>query len=221
MVIESAFFWMGAKKEAKVNFYMDQHMDIVLEAVVELNKATRCFSKDKCDHPLIDHTKKVISLENKADKHFRELTMTIANSLLPSGEKRDFMDVLIHVERIAEFAERAAKTLYLGRKLEFDEEYNTLLHKMADATLECVKEVHNVAEEHKDFTKMMNNTNKVTDDKNAVENIKMDILEKVFTEQNLTVTQEFFLREMIHSLEHISDASEDCVDTFRIIGIKR
>ena len=218
MVLESAFFWMGARRESQLYYDIDRHADIIVETVMTLNRAIRAYVEGKPDMENI--ARQVVELEEKGDVVFRETLTKIANSLLPSGEKQDMMNVLIHMEKLAEYAERIAKILILAKNLDLPEEVKKCLKEMSEKAKGCVAEVGLVVEEHKDMDQILKHSAVVIDMKNEAEEIKMKILSWVFEHQSLSVTQEFFLREIVQHLESITDSAEDCVDMLRILSIQ-
>lgn len=219
MVLESAFFWMGGKKEARFTSMLDRHMDIAVEAVVELEAATKGYIAREPDYT--KHADRAVALESQADAIFDTLTERLAKSLLPASEKQDLMTIAQRLEHLIEHIEQAAKALLLAHKIDLPTELNEDILRLAAKTRECVESLRGAAEEHRDLAVLMKYAHRVSQAEREADTIKMDILSKVIERRNLDVTQEFFLRELIGRFEDITDMSDDAVDAFRIVSLKR
>ncbi|MDP7079927.1 MAG: DUF47 family protein [Candidatus Undinarchaeales archaeon] len=219
MVLESAFFWMGGKKEARFTSMLDRHMDIAVEAVKELETATKGYVAREPDYT--KHADRAVALESQADAIFDTLTERLAKSLLPASEKQDLMTIAQRLEHLIEHIEQAAKALLLANKIELPAELNDDILRLAAKTRECVESLRGAAEEHRDLTVLMKYAHRVSQAERDADEIKFDILSKVIERRNLDVTQEFFLRELIGRFEDITDMSDDAVDAFRIVSLKR
>ena len=182
MVIESAFFWMGAKKEVKLNYERDRHTKIIVKAIEYLKKSVELYVAGDLESK--KYATKVMKCEQCGDVIFRDLIMKIANSLIPANEKHDLMSLLTHMEHVAEYASRAARTLLIGHSVELPEELRQLLLELTLRVYDCIVSLDRLSEERRDFQRIMEISEEVIEKKKPItETFELETgLEKILEE---------------------------------------
>ena len=210
-------FWGKGKRIEELVLRHLQQVDISLEA----------FDKALCAYVLDGDiaTAKKLALEThraegKADDIRREVEKELLGGALLTSSRRDILEVIEQVDKLANSGEAVLDTLLLER-IDVPDAIGAKVSEIAQITRDIIVEVneaihalfHNTAETTK-------HTKAIEEYEGKVDQIEREALKAIFT-MDLDLAHKLQLRDFLEELVEISDRAEDLSDRLDIMVAER
>lgn len=209
--------WGKAKKiEALVLRHLGQ-VDIALEA---FHKAVVAYVVDgdvKQAKALALETHRA---EGEADDIRREVEGELLGGALLATSRRDILEIIEHVDRLANSGEATLDSLLLER-IEFPEKVADYVAKIVSETVEIVAHVNDAIRLlFRDTVAAHVQTKEIETREGRVDQLEREALKTVFM-MEIELARKIQLRDFIHLLVEISDRAEDLSDRIDIMIAER
>ncbi|MHA1237631.1 MAG: DUF47 domain-containing protein [Candidatus Odinarchaeia archaeon] len=213
---------MWAKKDPKAVDEISNLMQELTNKVYECIKATLNAHRDFCYKELDKleyHVKQAIRRENDAD----ETKNLIQKNLIKSGLIRfigeDRYNLVEEIDRIADFAEMAARWITLT-KIDLSDELIKLLLEVIELTEYTTVQLRTcIIRLWSDFNDAYEGAKKVKLLREEVKEKAFRFLRKMF-EEKLKMKDIFFMKETVSNLVNIAEAAEEVAHLISVIVIK-
>ncbi|MFC2154112.1 DUF47 domain-containing protein [Candidatus Altiarchaeota archaeon] len=216
------FRWRSLLREKKIYDMFNSHVELTHQGIDLISKAIGdlCQCQYKKEDILID---KVVSLEKDAEKIISHATEAIAQSRLTSVEAHDLLDLVFHIEKVAQKTKGAAIRLDWADNVVIPSEIQP---NLCDVGKKLV-EIFNTLEEalkslsRDEFKKAVDYSDKVDSIEEEIDNIRRDAQRKLYDmAEDIKIGDLRKMEAIIEYLEAIADSCEDAADTIRLITIK-
>lgn len=210
-------FWGKGKK---IEELVLRHLQQVNESLDSYQRAFTAYVVEGD----IDKAKKLAlethKAEGKADDIRRKVELELLGGALMSSSRRDILELIEHVDRLANSGEAVLDTLLLERIIiperikptidEIAEVNQTILAEVNQAILLLFRKTSEVSE----------HTRAIEQQEGAVDRLERAALKMIFT-MDLDLAHKLQLRDFIEELVEISDRAEDLSDRLAIMVAER
>lgn len=209
---------MFFKKETKVQELIQKHVQIVGEAVNFWKEAFSCYLEENKED-FQAKTLAVIELESKADEVRKEAQLILYEGAYLPIFREDLLDFLELTDNIADDAEKGVDFLRIENPVilpSWNEEIKTIVGKSQQAFV-FFQEAFAVL--FKERSTALSSTHKVQRAEKEVDKLQDNLLEKIFQSQ-LSLAHKLQIRDLILTIGHVSDSSENASDKVALMAIK-
>jgi len=207
------------KKETKVQELIQEHVQIVGKAVN--------FWKEAFFHYLEENKESfqakalaTIELESKADEVRKEAQLILYKGAYLPVFREDLLDLLELTDNIADDSEKGVDFLRIENPVvlpSWGEEIKAIIEKSQQAFL-FFQEAFTMLFEGRSTA--LSSTHKVQRAEKEVDKLQDDLMEKVFQSSQLGLAHKLQLRDLILTIGHVSDSSENASDKIALMAIK-
>ena len=158
--------------------------------------------------------------EGRADDIRREVEKELLSGALLAASRRDILEIIEQVDRLANSGEATLDTLLLER-IEIPEEIVTYIEQIAEETGKIRQEVNSAL--HALFHDPANttvHTKEIENLEGKVDHLEREALKTIF-KMEIDLARKLQLREFIEELVEISDRAEDLSDRIDIMVAER
>lgn len=206
------------KKETKVQELIQKHVQIVGEAVNSWKEAfSHYLEENKEDFQA--KTLAVIELESKADEVRKEAQLILYQGAYLPIFREDLLDFLELTDNIADDAEKGVDFLKIENPVilpSWNEEIKTIVGKSQQAFI-FFQEAFAIL--FKERATALSSTHRVQRAEKEVDRLQDDLMEKIFQSQ-LSLAHKLQIRDLILTIGHVSDSSENASDKVALMAIK-
>lgn len=209
---------MFFKKETKVQELIQKHVQIVGEAVNSWKEAFSCYLEENKED-FQAKTLAVIELESKADEVRKEAQLILYEGAYLPIFREDLLDFLELTDNIADDAEKGVDFLKIENPVilpSWNEEIKTIVGKSQQAFV-FFQEAFAIL--FKERSTALSSTHKVQRAEKEVDKLQDNLLEKIFQSQ-LSLAHKLQIRDLILTIGHVSDSSENASDKVALMAIK-
>lgn len=209
---------MFFKKETKVQELIQKHVRIVGEAVDSWKEAFSYYLEENKED-FQAKTLAVIELESKADEVRKEAQLILYQGAYLPIFREDLLDFLELTDNIADDAEKGVDFLKIENPVilpVWNEEIETILGKSQQAFI-FFQEAFAILS--KERSTALSSTHKVQRAEKEVDKLQDDLMEKIFQSQ-LSLAHKLQIRDLILTIGHVSDSSENASDKVALMAIK-
>lgn len=206
------------KKENKVQELIQKHVQIVGEAVNFWKEAFFCYLEENKED-FQAKTLAVIELESKADEVRKEAQLILYEGAYLPIFREDLLDFLELTDNIADDAEKGVDFLKIENPVilpSWNEEIKTIVGKSQQAFV-FFQEAFAIL--FKERSTALSSTHKVQRAEKEVDKLQDNLLEKIFQSQ-LSLAHKLQIRDLILTIGHVSDSSENASDKVALMAIK-
>ena len=210
-------FWGKAKKIEELVLRHLEQVDVSLDA---FHKAIVAYVVDqdvKRAKALALETHKA---EGAADDIRRDVETELLGGALLATSRRDILEVIEHVDRLANSGEATLDSLLLER-IEFP---NEIVDGIARIVQETVKIIEHVDEAVRslfhDSAAAIEHTKEIETREGRVDQMEREVLKTIFM-MEIELARKIQLRDFIHLLVELSDRAEDLSDRIDIMVAER
>lgn len=158
--------------------------------------------------------------EGKADDIRREVEAQLLEGALLASSRRDILEVIEQVDRLANSAEAVLDTLLLER-FEIPEPISGFVREISEQTAAIVEEVDQALHAlFHDTKNVVAHTQAIEKGEGAVDRIEREALKAIFR-MDVELARKLQLRDFIRQLVEISDRAEDLSDRLDILVAER
>lgn len=209
---------MFFKKETKVQELIQKHVQIVGEAVNSWKEAFSYYLEENKED-FQAKTLAVIELESKADEVRKEAQLILYQGAYLPIFREDLLDFLELTDNIADDAEKGVDFLKIENPVilpVWNEEIETILAKSQQAFI-FFQEAFAILS--KERSTALSSTHKVQRSEKEVDKLQDGLMEKIFQSQ-LSLAHKLQIRDLILTIGHVSDSSENASDKVALMAIK-
>jgi hypothetical protein len=209
---------MFFKKETKVQELIQKHVQIVGEAVNSWKEAFSYYLEENKED-FQAKTLAVVELESKADEVRKEAQLVLYQGAYLPIFREDLLDFLELTDNIADDAEKGVDFLKIENPVilpSWNEEIKTIVGKSQQAFI-FFQEAFAIL--FKERSTALSSTHRVQRAEKEVEELQDDLLEKIFQSQ-LSLAHKLQIRDLILTIGHVSDSSENASDKVALMAIK-
>lgn len=206
------------KKETKVQELIQKHVQIVGEAVNSWKEAFSYYLEENKEG-FQAKTLAVIELESKADEVRKEAQLILYEGAYLPIFREDLLDFLELTDNIADDAEKGVNFLKIENPVilpSWNEEIKTIVGKSQQAFV-FFQEAFAIL--FKERSTALSSTHKVQRAEKEVDKLQDGLLEKIFQSQ-LSLAHKLQIRDLILTIGHVSDSSENASDKVALMAIK-
>lgn len=207
------FFWEKVQYKDSLLGQVDDHAELVFSEIEALHRLVNAFCEGKIDE-IEEGVQKVIILEHKADNVIRALLGRVSSDTSDLQHKEVLLQTLFELEKMAEYAESAAKLLRVGKKTIIPEEFKKIIINVNFHTLACADALRQMLEEHRNMGNAVASANRVSDIESQIDEHFIEFM-GLFLQVKTLSPEHLFIKELIEMLEEISDAAENAADIYR------
>ena len=209
---------MFFKKETKVQELIEKHVEITGEAVNSWKEAFSCYLKENKEN-FQAKTLATIELESKADNMRREAQLILYEGAYLPIFREDLLDLLELTDNIADDAEKGVDFLKIENPVilpSWNEEIKRIVQKSQQAFIFFQEAFSMLSKER---STALSSTHKVQRAEKEVDGLQDNLMEKVFQSQ-LSLAHKLQIRDLILTIGHVSDSSENAADKVALMAIK-
>ncbi len=209
---------MFFKKETKVQELIQKHVQVVGEAVNSWKEAFSCYLEDNKED-FQAKTSATIELESKADDVRREAQLILYEGAYLPVFREDLLDLLELTDNVADDAERGVDFLKIENPVilpSWSEEIKRIVEKSQQAFIFFQEAFAMLSKER---STALSSTHKVQRAEKEVDSLQDDLMEKIFQSQ-LSLAHKLQIRDLILTIGHVSDSSENAADKVALMAIK-
>ena len=209
---------MFFKKETKVQELIQKHVQVVGEAVNSWKEAFFCYLEENKED-FQAKTAATIELESKADDVRREAQFILYEGAYLPVFREDLLDLLELTDNIADDAERGVDFLKIENPVilpSWSEEIKRIIEKNQQAFVFFQEAFAMLSKER---STALSSTHKVQRAEKEVDSLQDDLMEKIFQSQ-LSLAHKLQIRDLILTIGHVSDSSENAADKVALMAIK-
>lgn len=206
------------KKETKVQELIQEHVQIVGEAVNSWKEAFSYYLEENKED-FQAKTLAVIELESKADEVRKEAQLVLYQGAYLPIFREDLLDFLELTDNIADDAEKGVDFLKIENPVilpSWNEEIKTIVGKSQQAFI-FFQEAFAIL--FKERSTALSSTHKVQRAEKEVDGLQEGLMEKIFQSQ-LSLAHKLQIRDLILTIGHVSDSSENASDKVALMAIK-
>ena len=206
------------KKETKVQELIQEHVRIVGEVVDSWKEAFFCYlAENKEDFQA--KTLATSELESKADDVRREAQLILYQGAYLPVFREDLLDLLELTDNVADDAEKGVDFLKIENPVilpSWSEEIRRILEK-SQQSLVFFQEASALLS--KERSAALSCTHKVQKAEKEIDGLQDDLMGKIFQSQ-LSLAHKLQIRDLILTIGHVSDSSENAADKVALMAIK-
>lgn len=209
---------MFFKKETKVQELIQKHVQIVGEAVNSWKEAFSYYLEENKED-FQAKTLAVIELESKADEVRKEAQLVLYQGAYLPIFREDLLDFLELADNIADDAEKGVDFLKIENPVilpSWNEEIKTIVGKSQQAFV-FFQEAFAIL--FKERSTALSSTHRVQRAEKEVDSLQDGLMEKIFQSQ-LSLAHKLQIRDLILTIGHVSDSSENASDKVALMAIK-
>jgi len=210
-------FWGKAKKIEELVLTHLRQVDTALDS---FEKAVLAYVVDhdvKRAKQLALETHKA---EGEADDIRREVEAKLLGGALLASSRRDILEVIEQIDRLANSGEAVLDTLLLER-IEFPDDIAEYVHRIVTETSAITDLVNEAVEAvFRDPASAVKHTKAIEEIEGKVDQIERETLKAVFT-KDIDLARKLQLRDFIAQLVEISDRAEDLSDRLDVMIAER
>jgi len=206
-------FWGKAKK---VEELVLRHLKKVDESLASFEKALMAYVVEQ------DYSKaKKLALdthvaEGKADDIRREVETRLLGGALLAPSRRDILNVIEQVDRLANSGEAVLDRLLLER-IEVPEEIRPAIEEISKKTREIIDDVNAaVGALFHDIRRVVEYTKRIEHGEGEVDHLERKVLKALF-KMDIDLAHKLQLRDFIEELVELSDRAEDLSDLLDVL----
>lgn len=209
---------MFFKRETKVQELIEKHLQIVGEAVNSWKEAFFCYLEENKED-FQAKTSATSGLESKADGVRREAQLILYEGAYLPVFREDLLDLLELTDDIADDAEKGVNSLKIENPVilpSWSEEIKRILEKSQQAFI-FFQEASDLLS--KERSAALSSTHKVQKVEKEVDGLQDDLMGRIFQSQ-LSLAHKLQIRDLILTIGHVSDSSENAADKVALMAIK-
>ena len=188
---------LGSYQEALIAYVVEEDVDKAKKLALETHKA-----------------------EGKADDIRREVELELLDGALMSSSRRDILELIEHVDRLANSGEAVLDTLLLER-VSIPKEIKPTIREIGEVTTTILGEVNQaILSLFRKTSEVPEHTQAIEQQEGAVDQLERAALKMIFT-MDLDLAHKLQLRDFIEELVEISDRAEDLSDRLDIMVAER
>lgn len=206
------------KKESEVQKLMDEHVEIVSEAVNHW-KETFLFYLKGDRKGFEEKALSTIHLETRADEVRKRTQLMLYEGAYLPAFREDLLDLLELVDNIVDDAERGVDFLHIENPEippPWSKELKIIVEK-SHRTFIFFKEAHAMLQ--KERSNILSWTHKVQEAEKEVDKLQDRLMAKIF-QSEASLAYKLQLRDLILTTGYVSDSSENASDKVGLMAIK-
>lgn len=218
----SSWTWLAGRRLEEIVNKSIVHLELVHKTTELLGDMIKLLYEGKVNEGLKFY-EKISETERKADELKREILTSLSRGFIHPLDREDLLRLILTSDDIAAYTKATARritVLYtIGSTL--PEEILLLLKDIAEKTVEASSVLLSALRSlGSDPARTMTLTHEVEKIEEEIDEIRMNLLEKLYTlcKVNLTVDC-LLMKEIIDDIENISDMCEDTGDVIRLIAV--
>lgn len=206
------------KKERDVEQLITQHIELVDQAVRQLDGLFKSYFGDSKDYKKI--SKQVHNLEHEADVVRRKIELKLYEGAFLAMFREDFISLSEGIDKVAGKAEALADSLTLERPI-FPQEYHDDFLALLQGSVEAFNPFLNIGDLlDSDLDRFLKIAARIEEAEQLVDRAEWKLLERIFN-SDLELAHKLQLRDFVRRAAAISDLCEDASDMLEILVVKR
>ncbi|MFH1406879.1 MAG: DUF47 family protein [Candidatus Omnitrophota bacterium] len=215
----NVFEWIGRRRELNALQQVLKHLDKVVEAVLETQKAIEAFIR-RDSAGVKEAIKCIAADEHEADVLRRGLMNQLTEGTFMPADREDMMHLINSQDNVADFAHTVGRTLALFDDFLPDEISKNLTGFIAID----VKAVNKLKEAvgyliDKECDKALTACDEIEDMEEQGDDAKRELL-RIVLRAKLDAAMLLLSRDLIEAIEEIADRIEDSGDEIRILAVE-
>jgi uncharacterized protein len=210
-------FW---KKEQKVEALVLKHLGKVVESLGYFQDGLAAYLEGEDSVTVESIALSTHRAESRADDIRRDVETELISGALLAPSRRDILEVIEMVDRLANAGEEALNYLLL-QNVHIPTELNPILRQIAAKTEEITVEVktslHMLFE---NLSGVLPHTKAIENKESEVDHLEREAIRQIFT-MEIDLAEKLQLRGVVLSLVEISDRAEDLSDRIDIMVAQR
>ncbi len=211
---------MFFRKGKKIEELVLRHLRQVDAALVSFHESLMAYVVEKDIEKAKELAFKTHEAEGRADDIRREVEVELLSGALLAASRRDILEIIEQVDRLANSGEATLDTLILER-IAIPEEITPYIEGIAAETEKIREEVKNAL--HALFrrpTSALTHTKEIEILEGKVDRLEREALKTVF-KMDIELARKLQLRDFIEDLVELSDRAEDLSDRIDIMVAER
>lgn len=219
---EKLVSWLDRRRRMKSIELIQRHLSATSSAVEELHRAIeyKVNGDLEASGEAVD---RVAELEAEADHLRDEISLEVAKSPLPAGDREDLLRLIRRVDWIADWAREAARILVWTPLDKMPRELIDIMRAMMVKVRECVLNVERCVNR---LGVDLEEALKIAD---TVERLEEEVDERYLEARGMYPTLDYsrvnpgeaiLISQLLDAIEYIADWSENTIDQVRIIAIR-
>lgn len=207
------------RKQKEIETLVLKHLDHVEESLSHFQESLLAYLNGDVDAAgelaLATHT-----AEGKADDVRREVEASLLGGALLAPSRRDILEVIEQVDKLANAGEETLDYLLLQR-IEIPESIKPFVQKIADKTKEIADEVNSAMHLlFEDMNAALDHTKQIEIKESEVDRVEREAVKAIF-KMGIDLAAKLQLYGLIEALVEISDRAEDLSDRIDMMIAQR
>ncbi|MFN3966698.1 MAG: DUF47 domain-containing protein [Endomicrobiia bacterium] len=211
------FEWLGRKKEKDIFIHSLEHFEKVLESVLALKEAVKLFVKGENKEELIKLLHKIAQAEHEADAICRKLVHDIAVGEILPADHENLLFFVYRIDSIADCAHAAERYIALWEG-KFLESASSDLIAMTDTAVEATQKLKLAVSKlnERNFKEALELCTEIEQLEDKGDDQMREISKKILS-SSLSVAHILLARDLVNSIETISDSAKIGSDMLRVL----
>lgn len=210
-------FFSTGKIEKEVKNMINQHIALVEQCLIDLNKMldSACYKKGECP----EYTIRIHNNETAADHLRRDILKKIEKGAFLPNLRGELLKLIEIIDDVANRSETVGDYYVLYQPIFTDEEAKTLVKigEMTQEAFDMLKEAY--AHLFKDFDKTVEKCTEIEEMEEHIDKIEWDLRKGIFKGKDLAMN--ILKKDYVILLCDISDKIEDASDMLEIMVVRR
>jgi len=208
------------RKGKKIEELVLRHLHQVDTTLVAFHESLMAYVVEKDVEKAKELAFKTHDAEGRADDIRREVEMELLAGALLATSRRDILEIIEQVDRLANSGEATLDTLLLER-IDIPKEIETYIEQIAEETGKIREEVNSALHAlFRDPSSALAHTKQIEILEGNVDRLEREALKTIF-KMDIELARKLQLREFIEELVEISDRAEDLSDRIDIMVAER
>lgn len=210
-------FW---KKQKAIETLVLKHLKCVDESLAYFQEALAAYVDEGDTKKASRLALETHNAEGRADDVRREVEAALLAGALLAPSRRDILEVIEAVDKLANAGEAVLDYLLLQR-VRIPEELKPILREIAEKTREIAEEVNQTLHLlFEDMTRALEHTKAIEIKESEVDHLERSAIERLFA-MEMDLAEKIQVRGLVEELVEISDRAEDLSDRVDMMVAQR
>ncbi len=215
-----SWIWIGRERQKEIISRCSKYMDKVVDVVENLDVMVTSYCEGKVDSAL-EAYRKVVESEEEADRFRRALFDEVSRGVFHAIDRDEMLRLILSLDDIANAAKASARRFYLILNKAIQRILSGYCMRMCRHSVEAAHLVKSAVEElTSNPRRALEIADKVERIEEEVDELALKALENLLEKsKELDPSLVVIVKDVIESIERITDKCEDSMDVIRRIAI--
>ncbi len=209
------------KAESDIDDMVSEHVNLVSNTILKFRESMLYWLEEGDLDRANQLAYETHSLEGDADDLRRKIEMKLIDGALLARSRRNILDLLEQVDKLANAAE-ASLDFTLLQRIRIPEELIPVATEIVSKTVDIMSAVQEgMGILLRGGENILSHTDSIENIEGEIDELERDFIKKLFSLEGLDLAEKILVRQYLESLVEISDRAEDLSDEMEMITATR